>query len=1251
MKKTFKLISLLMTAVLAAQLFAVLPAAADGALPDKWIRESFESSDISHITAVNSTLSRSAMRTYGGSAGALGVSVTKNAGAPSFEMTQKKGVTYEISCMIMMKETPLIDRVQFVFQAPSADNPEKKAYTTVSVNDAGLKAGRWTRVSARYVCDGMGKLVGVTNRVPVTEDGTLDIRIGDGNIASTSPNGSTVDYYLDDLVVMPVMRADDGNIVSDGDFESAGALTSWKISSSAKVSVENDADGSYAKVGGSWNMSNLSQQVPVEFNTDYTVSFRLKTDDEQTLNSQVQLIFDRHGSKTDDTIKSYEYLRDENNMTIGSQWSEYKINYRYDYGGSGEGYPTMYIRIGSGEPEKVEYCIDDIKITENGAGAAQPMTLTLAGTAAAGETIRADMDYSGDEDVVCYAAAVRRKSGTESAIVYTEETSEPYFEYTVTENDKNSYLEFSAYAVTADGAPVSFASAQTGRTAGEASVVTLFENAVWTENDKTLSASVKAEAGAEPTEAFAALAVYNGDGSLAGVKLKNIDIQSGEKAEYRLEAEADGASAAVLVFDRHTMEPLAEPQRIEKLSGAQLVYVDPDAGNDGGAGTYDEPLMTIGAAKEKAAALAPEGDVYVFLKGGTHRITEPAAFTPSDNAGDHKIVFTSYEGRAEISGGVKAEGWELFDSEKNIYRSYVGTGIDFRQLYVNGIRGTRARSEAGLTDAVHTAAGYVCDNPELAEFAHPEELEMVYYVKWSNPRCAVESVSESGGETVIKMNPTGWNKIQNKGQSSVTEDYLPAYYENAYELLDEEGEWYLDRHEGYLYYIPRFFEDMETADVEMPAAEKLLTIRGTADRNVKNIEFRDIDFKYSTWLRPTEQGYLADTQNNYQNGVAGSLPDAAVELSNVNGIAFYGCEFSKIGITAMKLTEGVKNCVIDGNEFYDISGSAVSLGVPSGDYDIYINPKDEKYVVRNNAVTDNYIHTTGVDYKSAAALSAAFPKDTVIANNEIFDSPYSGMSLGHGWATYEDSGTATENLVVEKNFIHNVLNDKVYDGGAIYTIGNTSGNGYNYVRGNYIKDVRNFYGALYPDEGSQYWEFSSNVMDLSAYPLLYGAGGGSGTPTKWLHLWTDSIKNNRFLNNYSTTSNSRNDGINNEVQEPAVCDASSWPPEARDIIDESGISDETAKKHNSGLKDIEAMTEYTLSAGETAPLVITALTGKGELYDYEYSDIYIKNADPDIIEVTDDFNIKAVGSGTAELCFAVAEKGILRSFAMTVNVK
>ncbi len=1056
---------------------------------NRWVYEDFEAGDISHIAAVNSVLKRSTMHTYGRSAGALDVLVNKNAGAPSIAMEQRAGEVYDISCYIKMKETPLKDEVRFIFQAPSVSDPAKKAYNTVTVSNAGLRAGKWTHITGRYTCDGKGKLVGVADRVAVTENGTVDLRIGDGNISTTSANGKTIDYYLDDFTITPVN--------------------------------ENSSD----------------------------------------------------------------------------------------------------------------------------------INISLDGEPVVGKTITASI--SGGEDAEGYIVSVLRSSRDGDAMVQSSETTEPEFSYKVTGSDKSTKLIMRVLAIGADGKTYGAAEAYTDEIKNESTAELRFETEAWTPETGILTGRVCIDPVVDDINVMSVLALYDADGRLVNISVRKTDLRHGESAEETVSVEnvETAVRAKLMAIDSETLRPLCDAQENIRLGSGEFIYVDPENGNDKGSGDKDSPLLTINAAKAKASALVKDNDVYIMLKGGKYRLSSAVSFTSSVLSKNHKMVIMSYDGRAEFNGGKQVTGWTLFNSDKNIYSAYVGTSANFRQIYVNGVRGVRARSNVGLTDPRMTDTGYTCSDKWLAELTHPEDLELVYYVKWTNPRCMVDSITASGSGSALTMNAEGWSKIKNKGQSSVNSSYMPAWYENAYELIDEEGEWYFDKSEGCLYYKPRFFEDMNEVDVEIPAAEKLVTIRGTADNNASNLEFRNVSFKYSNWTKPTDNRYLADTQNNHQNGVTGALPEAAVELSYVDGITFSRCEFSKLGITAMKLTEGVKNCVIDGNEFYDISGSAISLGVPSGDYVKYINPNDERYVVRNNRITGNYIHSTGVDYMSAAAVSAAFPKDSIIAGNEIFDSPYSGMHLGYGWATYAETGTATENFNIYNNYIHNVMNNKVYDGGAIYTIGNTSGNGYNRIYGNYIKDVKNHYGAYYPDEGSQYWEFSSNVMDLSAYPLGYGTGGGSGSPIKWMHLWTDSIMNNRIVNNYSTTSQCRNDGMDNVVEQPVVCDSSSWPEAAMEIINAAGISESEARRFERGLQDVEALTQFSAKVGETFDLDVTAYTGKGERYDYRYADIYVQSSDPAVAKVGPDFRGEATGTGTAYVKVAIVEKGIAKTFTVKVLVE
>ena len=57
-------------------------------------------------------------------------------------------------------------------------------------------------------------------------------------------------------------------------------------------------------------------------------------------------------------------------------------------------------------------------------------------------------------------------------------------------------------------------------------------------------------------------------------------------------------------------------------------------------------------------------------------------------------------------------------------------------------------------------------------------------------------------------NGDAWKGLMTKRVIPAT---VPVYLENALELLDEPGEFYFDRAEKKLYYLPMEDEDMETA--------------------------------------------------------------------------------------------------------------------------------------------------------------------------------------------------------------------------------------------------------------------------------------------------------------------------------------------------------------------------------------------------------------------------------------------------------
>lgn len=680
-------------------------------------------------------------------------------------------------------------------------------------------------------------------------------------------------------------------------------------------------------------------------------------------------------------------------------------------------------------------------------------------------------------------------------------------------------------------------------------------------------------------------------------------------------------------------------------------FVDPVNGNDGNNGTKEEPFLSIERARDAAQTISyqMDGDIIVNLLGGTYDYSEKdLTFTAQDSGKNgYYIVYRAPSGELPvINGGKQINGWTLFDSEKNIYRA-PAEHIQSRQFYVNGIRATRARKDID-------AAGWTYDNGEFghtvpAEFSYLKDLhnlseaELVYYSAWTNPRCKIKSVSVDEDETVkVEMQQPGWNSIRNKGGSSAKN---PWYIENAYEFLDEEGEWYLDAADGYLYYKPRQGENLENAYTVLAANDgEMVTIAGSSPDNVvKNLLFSGITFSYSTWMRPSTAYGHSDAQNNHLRDSADktlsgdTLPPAAVSAQYAHSVDFTNCEFSHLGISALKMIRCIQDCRIYTNRFYDISGSAVNVGEPAtGKIDnVYPNnfnylPAHEKYYIRNNNIILNYIHHTAVDYRSAAAISAGFPIDMEIAYNTISDTAYSGMHIGYGWKSIPTS--IMRNNQIHHNRILNVMNTVINDGGGIYTIGPTSGTDQapNLIYENYFEGQSGYGGSVYNDQGSSFWKVERNVSNLSGSP----AWSNANQEHRWLNYWSKD-NNDMFADeNYASDYQLWEDhGQNNYLGKTYYVTDLNWPEKAQKIINNAGI----AENHKDLTAYVRAYTtlradsdgagstvrfENTLGEPVSATIMLAAYDKDGVLVDLKTS---VLSVEPGFSEIQEyHFNLSNI---------------------------
>ncbi|MDO3412558.1 Ig-like domain-containing protein [Saccharibacillus sp. CPCC 101409] len=675
------------------------------------------------------------------------------------------------------------------------------------------------------------------------------------------------------------------------------------------------------------------------------------------------------------------------------------------------------------------------------------------------------------------------------------------------------------------------------------------------------------------------------------------------------------------------------------------LFVSPQ-GSDGGSGAAASPFATIGRAQQEVRLLNDNmtGDIVVNLAAGTFALNAPLAFTPEDSGTNG--YFVTYRGAGGedtvVSGGRTIAGWTETAAGSGVYRSNVGTGLETRQLFVDGVRAVRARSEGGLTRPVKTATGYTSEDTAIASWSDAPELELVFEDEWTNSRVRVQSVTQANGLAQITLRQPGWTAVSNRSQTSAT---LPVYYENARELLDRPGEWYYDKAAGVMYYKPRAWEDLGTATVVAPVLETLATIMGeSADNPVRNLNFEDIAFMYSTWMRPSTDAGHSDAQNNHLRyaGSPDQLPPAAIMAELSNGVNFTGSTFAKLGITGIRLQNGVQNSLIEGSRFYDISGGAVNVGQPiSSDRDIF-NPDDHRLIMKNDDIVNNVIHDIGVDFKSAAAVSAGYPLDMDISHNEMYELPYSGVHIGYGWAKAFDP--VTRNVKVEDNLIYDLMGKGLRDGGAIYTMGATgaTADDKNFVGGNYIRNQLEANAALYTDEGTAFWKFEHNVIDLKDTPPW-------STSVRWAMAYVPSIHDVEYVHNYTTTATFTNNSDRVVFADNTVVPDANWPQEAQAIIANAGLQSAYAAL-NDGEIGRWSTAVLELESGQSGTLQLTSIGGKDESNSAAGASIYYRSLDPQIAQVNSQGVATGVSTGAATIEIAVIEGSVLRILHAQVQV-
>lgn len=601
-----------------------------------------------------------------------------------------------------------------------------------------------------------------------------------------------------------------------------------------------------------------------------------------------------------------------------------------------------------------------------------------------------------------------------------------------------------------------------------------------------------------------------------------------------------------------------------QAAGRVEYWVSPE-GDDANSGSANEPFATLERARDAVREAGRYwGDAHINLYGGVYRLTEPFVLEPQDSGrGFRNVVYRAAPGEEPIiCGSIPVTGWELHDADLGIYSAEVGE-VESRQFYINGVRAQRARTEdypasfvpvfhpdfipdpdaPCLSDERHAPAtgvggiDYIVDslNPEgwrdPMTWTNQDDIEAVIVTQWKSMRCMVEEVTDdpgfSAGSSLILMQEPGWQNahIFRNGPTNIDflgmeiKDIFPktvgepgiwsfwevTYFENAYQFLDEPGEWYLDEGAGVIYYIPREGEDIMTAEAELPIVEKLIDAQGSPEAPIKNLRFENLNFAYATWLAPNDpSGYVCDQSGfhvvgeGHRTNFGGHVEFPTRMPGNVSfryaqNIRFEGNRFEHMGAVALDFGTGSQRNRVLANTFFDTSGGAVQLG---GVQKYDARPETPSQLTSRNWIMDNKITYAAQEYFGSAAIYFGFTERTIVSHNYINHTSWAGIAAGWGWGLLDPGSypgiagacsgqwgefttlTANRRNWIANNWIENFV-EVLWDSGAVYTLGRQGRGlfGGMLISGNVAIDKRPDAGSnvFYTDGGSRYIRIWRNV--------------------------------------------------------------------------------------------------------------------------------------------------------------------------------
>ncbi len=498
-----------------------------------------------------------------------------------------------------------------------------------------------------------------------------------------------------------------------------------------------------------------------------------------------------------------------------------------------------------------------------------------------------------------------------------------------------------------------------------------------------------------------------------------------------------------------------EPER--KLVEDADIYVSV-TGDDSDPGTFEKPIATFSHARELVKELQPDATdpiVVAFMAGNYGYLDE--SFDRNDSGteqapvvycayGDGDVIFSnSVEIKLEEFEPIDEDEYHFFPSNKtgSIYKADIsdrleGVTIDSScEMYMGNERGYAAcypnRDPDGLPmyinlslaveDSLDTVK-FIGPLKSLMDKAHTFENVIVngqLSYEWLYSKLTIKSYDPETGYVTF-----------NEPLEYISRDDSFSHricLENMSELLDSEGEYWINTDTGIIYvYEPK-------SDCNISYGENFIY----ADR-LSYTDFIGLEFRYTN-NRMLQLRNLCSHINVRDCKFIGCGGEYAVQTYYCTDVTISGCEIGTCAATGLIVCTDTSGTILDSNV----------------------------------VVTNNYVHDYGqIDRSYCGGITFWSSNNAVVSHNEITRGPHVAMMVeGHG-------------NVVEYNNFHDVVQDSG-DMGCIY-MGRSFSQAGNTIRYNLFENVEGPFGIYIDDGFSGLTTYGNIFYDIGSVGVMMSGG-------------------------------------------------------------------------------------------------------------------------------------------------------------------